>query len=334
MRAIVIRLLLAFLTISFASHTHAGELEKKRTGFSPYKIVDKLKQYNQIRESHWDGGSFKKDVCYKYLMRLSAILGLPIEMVDALPPMSACNAELFEINWNNDAVPDAVIRLGAQGYLFLLFASDKSISNNRLLFMGYAQAFSKYDSSAPRVGSMGGQSFLIVNESSGGSGVHAISENWFLFLNKKADIAFSFPTEGREYWDYLYRKWNGSLGHSSSQSDEITIDLTVSYFLENTGQTEDVLLFEKKQRLSYHWVPTDGKFVFDKELSSVSESELQAVYDYDHLTRKQMIQYNLAELSMLTQSSDRRQKTWLKEFLDNVDDIPEKNTLIRELGKQ
>jgi Tfp pilus assembly PilM family ATPase len=106
------------------------------------------------------------------------------------------------------------------------------------------------------------------------------------------DPFFGGTVDGKSY--SLAREWQAA-SHLPNEKDlSVVVDLTVRYsvYLDDT----ESLLFERKQKAVFQWDATSHTYKLDTKDSSLTQQELDAVYDYDTLSLRKFIQYNTQEL--------------------------------------
>lgn len=88
-----------------------------------------------------------------------------------------------------------------------------------------------------------------------------------------------------------------------------------------------ILLFEKSQKAVYKSWLRDSKQVFDRSRSTLSERELEEVYNIDSLSEEGYFEYNAKELSSIATGKDASKREWLRRFLAKGDETSPKQRL-------
>jgi hypothetical protein len=113
-----------------------------------------------------------------------------------------------------------------------------------------------------------------------------------------------YPTEGHDDPFFrgtvngtsysLAREWQATSRVRNEKDLSVVVDLTVRYsvYLDDT----ESLLFERKQKAVFQWDAPSHTHKLDMKDSSLTQQELDAVYDYDTLGLQKFIQFNAEEL--------------------------------------
>lgn len=215
--------------------------------------------------------------------------------------------------------------------------------------------FNRYEMSRHRVASAGGRNWLVVRGQEGsGTGYSLYGETWYGVGAGGVRPVLHYPVEGHvSSWPAgLSRALKARVVAPRRAVDEkaaITILFTVTYYVPVDSETDASLTFVNRHHARYAWDDAARKFVFDVSRSDITPQEIGAVVDlqFDPAQSQQIggttfssdggayvrggcevfLKYNLRGLSKFAASGSRARREWLRRFLEDCGDTPEKKTL-------
>lgn len=111
----------------------------------------------------------------------------------------------------------------------------------------------------------------------------------------------------------------------------VELELSVSY--SASSGADKVLLWKKRQKAIYEIDPNSNSLVLDKNKSDLSQEEIDAIYFGEELSDENFIKYNNAELSRIALGVQESRKEWLRLFLNQDEQSPEKDRLRRLIDR-
>lgn len=217
--------------------------------------------------------------------------------------------------------------------------------------------FNKYEMSRHRVEHTGKNSWLVIRAQEGsGTGFALYSETWYQVTSGGIKPVLSYPSDGHTY--------PGSLGVSREfkvkpiglNLNSIALHYTVNYTASMFDERASRRRFINIHRLRFKWNETAAEFVFDANKSEVSPGEIAAIAniaseDEEPSAAKVgntsfyaeaksfaghgyevFVKNNVAALMKIARGRNIGAKDWLRHFLDECDDSPEKRTLSTALS--
>lgn len=164
----------------------------------------------------------------------------------------------------------------------------------------------------------------------------------------------NYPIEGNTYpWPTGVGRTFKAVVLSASRSAEVTIAYRVAYtsldYIDNCSDK----LATNYHRARYVWSPRVERFVFDRAGSDISEAEIDAIANIqsedEPNTGKKIgnttfyslseskgfvgggyevfLKYNSRRLMKIAKGTDEPRKEWLRQFLKECDNTPEKKLL-------
>lgn len=212
--------------------------------------------------------------------------------------------------------------------------------------------FNKYEMSRHRVEHTGKNSWLVIRTQEGsGTGFALYSETWYQVTSGGIKPVLSYPSDGHTY--------PGSLGVSREfkvqpiglNSNSIALHYTVNYSASMFDERASRRRFINTHRLRFKWDEAAAEFVFDANKSAVSPGEIAAIAniaseDEEPAATKVgntsfyseaksfsghgyevFVKNNVAALMKIAKGRNTGAKDWLRHFLEQCDDSPEKRTL-------
>jgi hypothetical protein len=262
---------------------------------APFEILRQLTLLKQQRVYKDDRTA---DALDKYVTQLWKDLKLP----DNWGGRCGCNALLSD----EDAFARYVtLRIGNGGwdYRFVVFLSPVD-SKDSWRLLGYADTESKYAVPSYRVVINRAGKFLVLSEDSGGTGAFRSNEVWRELRPDSSRQVWKYPTEGHNvpFWGgtvngkvyELAREWQATKQSWDEKELSEVVELTVRY--SSYQNDAEFQLFERQQKAVFQWDPSSRTYKLDTKGSSITQQELDQVYDYDTLNLQKFIQYNAEEL--------------------------------------
>jgi hypothetical protein len=296
--AFLIFLVSTLSTLLVTASTQRSSIDEYRAipqSLAPAEILRQITALKQQRVL--TSGDRAPDALDIYVAQLWQSLRLP----NAWNGGCGCNALLLE----EDAFARFVtLRIGNGGwdYRFVVFFSPWN-SKDSWRLVGHADTESKYAVPSYRIESNPVGAFLVTSESSGGSGVFRENEVWYELNPGTSRQVLKYPrsgndspffrgtSNGRTY--LLSREWQATRQPPQEKDISVTVDLTVRYSIEDEKDSE---LFTRKQTAVFQWDAPSRTYKLDAKNSSVTEEELNTVYDFDKLTIQKFIEINLDQL--------------------------------------
>jgi hypothetical protein len=237
----------------------------------------------------------------------------------------SCNAEIFELNLDNDLEKEVLLGVGDYGgfdkYRFLAFKKSK----NAWKFIGYADHdFNKYYSPKVRVKIFNSEKFLVLTCLGGsGTGISISFERWFEIENNQLKEVLSFPNEsisamttsdlqreskvtvknlfikkGKKYFEVEFI--NNFVGHLENCNDDYE-----SETLEGTS------IFKSK-KIGYYFQNKKGIYQLDEKLSQITNEEIVKAYIPDGLNATEFKRLYPNEVKNVLRERKSCREKWLK----------------------
>ena len=235
-----------------------------------------------------------------------------------------CEAEAFEYELDGQPGVEILLKISdaiGRSSRYLIFGlGDEGWGEWKLL--GHIDSENdKYRSSQHKVFIGGGKSWLTISsQGASGTGVATYYDRVFLVNRSGVHEVLSYKLEGHQSsWpDNDSREFFGQLVSCELEGELVTaeIALVVQYFGEDyLGEGDGILLWEKRQKAFFTNRLGHSQQVFDKTRSTLSERELEEVYNIDSLSEEGYFEYNLQELSSIATGKDAIKREWLRRFL-------------------
>lgn len=248
-----------------------------------------------------------------------------------------CQAEAFEYELDGRPGVDILVKISdgtGRFSRYLIFGlSDEGWGEWKLL--GHIDSENnKYRSSQHKVFIGGGRSWLTISsQGASGTGVATYYDRVFLVNRGGVHEVLSYQLEGHQSssWpDNESRQFFGQLVSCELEGDFITaeIAMVVQYFGEDyLGGGNGILLWEKSQKAFFTNRLGQSEQVFDRSRSTLSERELEEVYNIDSLSEEGYFEYNVKELSSIATGKDASKREWLRRFLAKGEETAPKRRL-------
>ena len=255
------------------------------------------------------------------LDRLWDRLGVKTEP-GSLPEMSICSdckAEMTDYDLD-----------GEPGDESLLTISDRAGETTRVLVfkhvgkkddwkvLGHVDAWGKYRDPQALVLLSGGETWLVVQgQSASGSGVALYNTTVFKVTSHRLIEIVFYQSEGHQSSFEAWPNRDFTSRILSCQSEQgrsvITIEFKINYSTWS-AQDKGVPLFSKRQ-IAVFIKPTKGEAFLDTRRSTLTNRELDHIYNIDSMTDIDLLKYNYVELVELARKGNKAQRAWLKSLL-------------------
>jgi len=291
-------------------------------------------------------------------------LGIPIQNFGACA--GDCRAEIFKSELNGKPGSEVIVKLTRSWndcrYLFFTRHNGHS---RRWKLLGYIDHdFNRYEMASHRVVRAFGRNWFVLRGQEGsGSGYYLYGETWFQVngggvkpvLNYSVD-GHTDPVIGGLKWEL---KSQPLAAKQRNNTRVIRLRFNVFYTAEGFENHEFTRRFIVRRHADYVWDGSSREFVFDPSHSSISEREMNVVANVESEPSEEeqgvriggstffsglesfvgsgfemFVRLNLGRLMNIARGKNSQSKDWLREFLKQCDNIPEKLALERALENQ
>jgi hypothetical protein len=318
-----------------AQITHSNPLRAQHPVHPPQSMPRSLAPY--------DIEMFINDNPQSNLSPLWQSLGVPTRSQRAnwyWDKCGGCRAESFEFDLDNESGNEVLLRVAkrpgeAFRYLVFKLTNDRE---DRWRLLGYVDAWGKYQEPSHNVLLSDGKPWLLVrDQGASGSGVALYIDRLFQVTGRGLTEVVAYSSEGHQT-GFSYEPTREFIGRVSSCEIHdgqaiITIDYQVSYLMTGWDQLHYTPLFQKQQRAVLVRAMKRKSSALDLNRSSLSQPELDAVYNIDSLTSEDFLKYNYDELARLANGSIPEKKNWLREFLKRCEKTIESRRLSQLLSR-
>jgi len=163
-------------------------------------------------------------------------------------------------------------------------------------------------------------------------------ERWFQVAPNEATSVLKLPTQGSQLPgpSGLSREFESRVveQHATAAGYKVIVRFGVRYWFETFDTDTAIQLFSKTQVATFNQPSGKPGFELVSSESDLDNRQIEHVYNIDSLSAEDFLRYNLEELSMIARQGTGRQKSWLREFLLKVRDVPERSILSRLLDRQ
>lgn len=274
-----------------------------------------------------------------------------------------CAAKIFRQQLDEKPEPEVVVKVNGpfEFRRYLIFTRG-----NRLWrFLGHVDHdFNKYEEARHRVERFNARNWLVIRGQEGsGSGFALYGETWYQISDGGVRPVLRYPAAGQTY------PWPSGLGRefkvrriattsARGEAKNIVLQYTVTYVASHYSNDDSERLFVNSHQVRYAWDQNSRTFVFDSAGSNISEDEIEAIANIqaedepDSETKigntafyseakafagagyEVFLKYNSAALMKVATGRSAQPKEWLRHFLDECDDTPEKISLLNALNKK
>jgi hypothetical protein len=223
--------------------------------------------------------------------------------------------------------------------------------------LGYIDhTFNKYEMSRHRVEHTGKDAWLVIRAQEGsGSGFALYADTWYQVNANGVRPVLTYPADGHTN--------PGSLGVSrefvanriTRGAKDIAVRYTVTYSATLFDKRASTRRFVNLHRLTYSWDEAEARFILAPSKSDVSEAEIAAIANIESDDEEQsgtkigrtsfyskaksfaghgyevFLKNNSAVLMKIATGRNSGAKEWLRHFLEECDDIPEKKAIAEVL---
>ena len=246
----------------------------------------------------------------------------------------SCNAESFEYDLDGEPGDETILKISqpfAEAFRYLIFKYEGG-KDRKWKVIGDVDQWGKYKDSRHMVVLGNGRPLLLIEgQGASGSGVSLYINHLFLVSPGGIEEILSFPADGHQSNAEGYRDFTGQLVSYSIRAGriELTLRFHVSYGFYSAGDSEE--LFSKTQAAVYSG--SINKLTLQTHRSTISEREIERIYNIDSMTENDFLKYNYDELLNLANHGNHKQKSWLKKDLQTFKNSDEKRTLLGALRK-
>ena len=246
----------------------------------------------------------------------------------------ACNAESFEYDLDGEPGDETILKISetfGECFRYLIFKYE-GITDRKWKVIGDVDQWGKYKDSRHMVVLGDGRPLLLIEgQGASGSGVSLFINQLLLVSPGGTKEILSFPASGRQSDAEGYRDFTGQVVSYSirQQRIEVTLRFHVSYGVYSSGETEE--LFSKTQTAVYSG--SINSLTLQRSRSTISEREIEHIYNIDSMTENDFLKYNYDELLNLANHGNQKQKSWLKNDLQTFRNSDEKRMLLGALRK-
>ena len=256
--------------------------------------------------------------------------------IDFFASCGSCQAEAFEYNLDGEPGNEVLLRIGrveaVARYLIFRWQADG------WKLIGHIDALGKYRSPQHTIVLSGGLTWLTIqSQGATGSGVATFVDRVFLVKDGRLVEAFRYIADGSQSGTgyETAREFNASVRSCTLAGDVVTaeIDYSVMYSVADfRNPADNVVLFAKHQRATITKRLRSHE-QFDRKRSSLSERELDAVYNIDSLSDEDFLKYNYKDLTQIAAGRDLTRKEWLTQFLKTCENTMEHRRLSQMLAQ-
>jgi hypothetical protein len=243
-----------------------------------------------------------------------------------------CDAEIYEYDLDGQPGIELLMRVSdnlQEACRYLIFRRGKG---NEWKLMGHIDhGFGRYRMPQHFFSLSGGDPYLIIQgQGASGSGVALYYDRLFKVTSAGVEEVLSYTSGGHQSGygfvpdrDFSGRVLSCEIGKGAAK---VEVEFAVSYSnYDDSGGNE--MLWSKKQKAVYIRPFNSKRFILDPLKSGLSEKEIEAVYNIDSLTPEDLLKYNFEELRKIALGDQRESKEWLRQFLQNCEDVPHKKDL-------
>jgi hypothetical protein len=263
------------------------------------------------------------------LKQIWALLKMEISADMSYRCKGDCEAETFDVDMGAGKERAVALRISykdGQDHQYLFFKRAKSDSGDETWqFIGNIPAHGPPEY---RIERGDDRTWFLMKEL---RGRQSYAEVWYEINGKGVREVLSYPIQGQSLFcrNNLARTYATLLFRHDFENGIYTVPIQfiLTYHITDCGKKEGARLFAKGQKAYFVWDEGKQRFVLDKTRSEVTEEELGGVYSNERLSGEKLIEHNFAELLKIAKTGDAEQKRWLRTFLNEVKDGPQKLAL-------
>lgn len=268
-----------------------------------------------------------------------------------------CDASIQKSELDGQPQPEVIIKL-TQPFNFVRFLvfSEGHSNKSEWIFRGYVDHdFNRYQMASHRVLEFGGKRWLVIRGQEGsGTGFSLYGETWYELGQKGLQAVLRYPIEGHTY------PWPVGLGRDfkadivTRNSAELIINYEVTYTALNYHDRKYAKLFVNRHRACYIWDAGESSFTFSNSCANTSEEEVAAIANieteqsaaepaqkigntnfYSAAQQRAFVgggydvflKYNFSGLLQIANEKRNPLREWLRIYLNDCLDSPEKKKL-------
>ncbi|MCP4373584.1 MAG: hypothetical protein GY797_36590 [Deltaproteobacteria bacterium] len=173
--------------------------------------------------------------------------------------------------------------------------------------------------------------WLVVRSLTGsGTGFSLYEEIWYRLTGEELEEVLRYPVGGTIALPggFASLELDGEVGPHWQNGDTYTIAISFEPSYWGHGEKGEYPLFSMKQMAYYNWSPEHNRFLLNLEESEITQEQIdrEFYYYYEDLLKYSNTYEKLIELA---RSGGKKQKEWLTKLLEDVDDSPEKENLLK-----
>jgi hypothetical protein len=247
-----------------------------------------------------------------------------------------CDIETFALELDGEPGREVLLKISdllAQSCRYLLFKQMRNNNKTGWKLLGHIDHGSgKYRMPQHELIYSGGKPWLVITVQEGsGSGFSLYHDRVFAVKSTGIKEVIRFPSEG--HWQTCcynpIREFSTQVENCEISNDVITceIQFTISYsaYLDS----DEILLWEKRQKATYRTDRKTNTLVLDATKSDLTQEEIDIIYARVGINDEDFIRYNYKELSEIANEQQGRRREWLQHFIDQEGGSPEKEILRR-----
>jgi|GEM_PF-1919987 hypothetical protein len=248
-----------------------------------------------------------------------------------------CTTKLDSYDLDMEPGDEVVLKISDglnESYRYLVF-KDVADSTDRWHLIGHVDEWGKYKESQNFVVLSGGRMWLVIQgQSASGSGVAYFHNRVFsIFRNHLKEVA-SFECEGYQLGEETWPTKTFTTRILDVQNNLGVTRVKVEFNVDYSGwidKPQDLPLFSKRQAAVFV-SSSKARPVLDRSESTLTQRELDHIYQIDSMTEHDFLKYNLSELLNLAKRGTKPQKNWLKDLLKACDNSAGKQRLLAALA--
>lgn len=264
-------------------------------------------------------------------LKLTDDTGLPAceERLDA---GRDCSSELISVLEPEQTI--VLLRHNVSDFVvYLRYVPEKSSSGaSQWRFAGHYQPKVKYFPPRHRIVRFGKRPYLTLTEQgASGSGLSREDESWIDLTQGNMKRVFWYTNRGtiHPFTGGIARDIVGTVvALNEHPLESVRVGYSIDFSIEdasgvrlNLGQRRDQAVFVRRS--------PEAEFVLDEKLSGVSAKQIENLYDDldSEITNEHFLKYDLESLKEIASGAETPQKHWLRQFLANCRETPEKQQL-------
>lgn len=253
-----------------------------------------------------------------------------------------CEAQTYEFELDGQTGAEVLLRIEdrsqeASRYLVFKYKNTRANENEWQLLGNIDHDFGRHQMPQHSFLLSGAKSWLVIRVQQGsGSGVSLYGDRLFTIWNNKLEEILNYTAEGHQSGMGVEpsRNFSGHILDCKIENNIAAVEVEFAVDYSTFDDTDnDIPLWSKKQRAIFRKNLKSNKTKLETKKSSLSERELEAVYNIDSLTAKDLLKYNFEELKKIAIGKRVKQRQWLRNFLQISPQSKEKTALRRILLK-